>query len=252
MLHDNENNVAERLRIGANFPPEPIEGAKEDRRLAELIANADAWAAEHPLIEDEAVGVEAANWLEQLEKHLKEFQKKFKEEKAPYEAKLAESRAKWHPRLERIEICLRSIRPGFRAWIKLKENRRRAEEAAKAREAAEAQRRADQLAEQAKVGGPNAVSQTIVALEATQQAEQARQAVADMPRRAQVRGSLGGRTHSLRTVWQATIVEQDLCYRHFRDHTEVKGLLQRLANAAARGGARNSNLPGCWVYSEES
>ncbi len=245
------NDVVE-IGLGHNRPPEPIEAAKEDQRLAELIANADAWAAEHPLIEDEAVGVEAANWLEQLEKHLKEFQGKFKEEKAPHEKKLAESRAKWHPRLERIEICLRSIKPRFRAWIKLKEDRRKAAVAAEECKAAEAQRRADQLAEQAKAGGPNAVSQTIIAHDATQEAERARQAVAAMPQRAQVRSNLGGRTHSLRTVWQASIVEQDLCYRHFRDHAEVKALLQRLANASARGGVRNPNLPGCWIFSEET
>jgi hypothetical protein len=34
-------------------------------------------------------------------------------------------------------------------------------------------------------------------------------------------------------------------------HAEVKALLQRLANAAARRGVRNPNLPGCWIFSEE-
>ncbi len=251
MLHDNENNLPTDHQIGANFPPEPID-APENKRIAELIANADAWAEQYPVIDDEPIGNEAAGWLEQLEKELKSVEQKFKEEKAPHEEKLAEVRGKFHPRIERLKICLQSIRPRFRAWIKLRDDRIKAAREAEKRKAEEAQRRADQLAEQAKAGGPNAVSQTIIAHEATQEAERARQTVAAMPRRAQVRGSLGGRTHSLHTVWQASIVEQDLCYRHFRDHAEVKALLRRLANASARGGVRNPNLPGCWIFSEET
>ena len=240
-----------------NSPPEPVESepaepaAAEDKRIADLIANADEWIAQYPLIEDEEVGRQAADCLKQLEDEHKACTEKFKEEKAPHEEKLAEIRAKFHPRLDRLEVCLKAIRRRFRAWIKLKDDRRKAAAAAEERKVAEAQRRVDQLAEQAKAGGPNAIAQVIVALEATQELEQARQAAAAVPQRAQVRGFLGGRTHSLRTVWRAHIIEQDVLYNHFRDRREVKELLQSLANAAARGGTRNPNLPGCEIRSTQ-
>ena len=68
-----------------------------------------------------------------------------------------------------------------------------------ARAAAEEQRRAGQLAEQAKAGGPGAIATAIVAYEATQTAEQARKAVAAMPQRAQVRPFRPSSTTTLST-----------------------------------------------------
>ena len=250
MLHDNENNAAERHQIGGNFPPEPIV-APEDQRVIDSVENANKWIAQYPIIEDDDIGKAAADHINQLEKDLKACEEKFKAEKAPHEEKLAEIRARFRPRLDSFEICLKVVRPRFRAWIKLKEDRRKAAQADEERKAAEAQRRADQLAEQAKAGGPNAVSQTILAHEATQELERARQALAAIPQRAQVRGNLGGRTHSLRTVWHARIIEDDLLYMHLRNDRDVKDLLQRKADAAARGGVRNPNLPGCEIFSTQ-
>ncbi len=252
---DEEGNLPPDHQIGANNPPEPIV-APEDKRIAELIANADAWAEQYPIIDDEPIGKEAAGWLEQLEKELKSVEQKFKEEKAPHEEKLAEIRGKFHPRIERLKICLQSIRPRFRAWIKLRDDRVKAAREAEKRKAEEAQRRADQLAEQAKAGGPNAVSQTIVALEATQEAERARQVVAAMPQRARVRSSLGGRTHSLRTVWYADIREFENTLEHYKGRREVRELLQTLANADVRNPRLWKNpedryIPGCHCYSEQ-
>ncbi len=247
---DEEGNLPPDHQIGANNPPGPIV-APEDQRAADSVANADKWLAEYPVIEDEDVGKAAADHVDQLKKGLKASEEEFKAEKAPHEAKLAEIREKFHPRIDRFKICLRAVEPRFRAWIKLNEDRRKAAEAAEKRKAEEAQRRADQLAEQAKAGGRNAVSQAVLAHEAAQEAEAARKAVAAMPQRAQVRGNLGGRTHSLRTVWRAEIMEQDVIYHHFRNCAEVKDLLQSLANAAARGGIRNPNLPGCEIFSTQ-
>jgi hypothetical protein len=237
-------------QIGANFPPEPIV-ATEDQRIAALIEAANKWTEQHPVITTKDVAAACMDYLDQLDAQWAAFDDRRKAEREPHNAALKAIQDKWLPRLERIDICRRALRPIKQAWLRFDAARLKAEREAEEHKAAEAQRRADQLAEQAMAGGPNAVSQTIIALEATQEAERARQAAAAVPQRAQVRGNLGGRTHSLRTVWMANIVEQDLVYRHFRNHSEVKDLLQRLANAAARGGARNPNLPGCWIFSEE-
>jgi hypothetical protein len=262
MLHDNEN-LPDYQKIGGNFPPEALEPelAPEDKRIAALVANADAHVAEHPIIEDEEAGDAAANFLKQLKDHYDALKQKFDEEKVPHEEKLAEIRAKYHPRLDRLQTCIKSIRPRVRAWISLLENRRKAEEADRVRAAAEAQRHADQLAEQAAAGSRNAVTNTIAAAEAAREADMARKAVAEMPKRVQVRPSLGGHTLSLRTVWYAEIVEWDKCYRHFQDNAKVRKLVQSLANEAARSIAAEAarhrlpkpvqSLPGCEIYSKQ-
>lgn len=239
---------------GANFPPEPIEDvAPEDKRIADLIANADQHATTHPIIEDEEAADAAANWKKQLTDHRAEYKAAFDKEKAPYETELARIRAKWHPRLERLDACLASIRPRLSAWMKLDTARKKAEREVADRAAAEAEHRAAQLAEQAqaKAGGPSTVTNAIMAMEAAQEAAQARKAAAAMPTRSQMRGSLGGPTLSLRTVWKAHIADQDAFYGHVRDHKDVKALFQSLANASARHGTRNPNLPGCEIYSTQ-
>lgn len=253
MLRDNDNNLPADHLPGANFPPEPIEPAQvpEDKRISDLVANADEWAIAHQVIEDEETADAAANWLRQLSRHIEEFEAKFKAEKAPHEKKLAEVRNKFRPWLDSLDACLKSIRPRHRAWLKLDDARKKADAAAAARAAEEEQRRADQLAEQAKAGGPNAVSREILAREVAQQAEERRKAAAAMPTRAQARPSLGGPTLSLHTVWKAHIADQDKYYKHVRHDQDVKALLQSKANAAARRGTRNPNLPGCEIFSTQ-
>lgn len=250
---DEQGNLPPDHQIGANNPPSPIEPelAPEDKRVADHTAAATKWLERYPTIKNEEIAAACTDYLNQLDADWTALDERRKAERESHNKALKAIQDKYLPRLERIDICRRALRPLKQAWLRLRDARLKAEREAEDRKAAEAQRRADQLAEQAKAGGSNAVSQTIIALEATQEAERARQAAAAVPRRAQVRGTLGGRTHSLRTVWKALIVEQDLCYRHFRDHADVKAILLQLANAAARGGTRNPNLPGCEIYSTQ-
>ncbi len=239
-----EPSAVDRLH---NRPPEPIV-PEDDERVAALVRNATKLTEQHSVVETDELAAVIADVINQLDAQWEAFDGKRKAEREPHNQALKAIQEKWLPRLERIDICRRAIKPLHRAWLKLKDARLKAERDAKAHEAAEAQRTADQLAEQAAGGGPSAVPNMIGAAEAAAEAAKARQAVAAVPQRAQVRGNLGGRTHSLRTVYHASIVEQDLCYGHFRYHADVKALLQRLANAAARGGTRNPDLPGCWIY----
>jgi hypothetical protein len=237
--------------IGHNQPPESIDLAKEDAEVAALIKVANAWAEKYPVIETESVAIELVNYLDQLDAYWNKFDSARKAEKKKHDDAIKEIQSKWCPRQEYIDICRRVLRPIRDAWIKLTRARDKADREAKEHEAAAAQRRADQLAEQAAAGGAGAVTNLIAAREASIEAENARLAAAAIPKRAQIRGSLTGRAHSLRTVWFAHVVKQDLCYQHFRDHADVKDVLLRLANAAARSGVRNPNLPGCYVESKE-
>jgi hypothetical protein len=243
-------------RIGSNNPPEPIINIEEEietpeSRIAKEIASADEWRQRVTLVDNEADAKKLADKLDQLEKLFKKYDAQRDSEKRPHDEKAAAVQARWKPLLDKISVCIKALKPLETAWNKLCQQRLDAQRAAARRAAEEERRRADQLAEQAKAGGPCTVTNMIAATEATRNADRLRQEAAAVPAKAFVQGNFGGRKRSLRTAWFAQIVEPDLVYRHFREHAEVKDLLQRLANAAARGGVRNPDLPGCYVYSEE-
>ena len=266
MLHDNENDklavTNPRAVIGGNKPPEPTAEsndepiAPEDKRVADLIANALNWAAQYPKIETEEIAVAATDWLDQLDEDWDKIEAKRVAERAPLNQQLKAIQARYLPWLEQINICRRAIRAPHTAYKLAAERQRKAREAEAARVAAEAQSRADQLAEQAKAGGPSAIAQTIVAREAEQEAERARQAAAAVPKRTQIRGALGGRTHSLQTVWKADIHEIEKTFAHYKGRREVFELLQSLANADVRNprlwpNPEDRHIAGCHCYSEQ-
>jgi hypothetical protein len=262
MLHDIVNSVPRdsQIGLGHNLPPEPIDdAAPEDKRIAELIANANDWAKLHPTIETEEIAVAATDWLNQLNKDWDKIESKRVAQRKPLREQLQAIQDKYVPWLTRIGICRAAIESPHTAYKLAAERQRRAREAEAARVAAEEQRRADQLAEQAKAGGPNVVTNMLAAKEAEESASRARKAAAEVPKSTQIRGALGGRTHSLRTVWRAKVIVQDLLYQHCQNDREVVDLLQRKANEFARAG--NAGVPhgsrsrvtlaGCEIYSTQ-
>jgi hypothetical protein len=257
---DEDGNLPDnpRIEIGGNNPPEPII-APEDAEVAKLVGNAAEWSKLHPVISTEEVAKAAADWIKQLKDHLDEYKEKFRKEKEPHETELKKVRTKWHPRIDRLEICLRAITSLHRAYLARETARLKAERQAAERAAAEERQRAEQLAEQAKAGAPETM---IAAAEAAKRADEARKAAAAAPVRAHVVGNLGGRTHSLRSVWRAEVVQQDLLYAYLRNDRDVMALFYSKANALVRakdgprpdGGLKagpSAALPGCYVYHSE-
>jgi hypothetical protein len=232
--------------IGHNAPPEPID---VDATIEKLIANANAWAEQHPVVETKEIAAEAIENLNQLQKLRAQYDALRKKEKKPFDDAAAAVQNKWLPKFERIDACIKVFVRLRAGWFERDKAQREAAEREAEREAAEAQRRSDQLTEQAQAR--STATNWIAATNAVQEAVRKRQEAAAIPKKTQIRGSLGGRVHGPRTVWFAYIADQDLCYQHFRDHPDMKALLQRLANAAARSGVRNPNLGGCWVDSKE-
>ncbi len=257
----NDNMLDPRLRIGGNLPPEPID---VDVAIDDLIGNANRWAARCPVIETEEVAKDAIDQLNKLKAHRAEYEALRKAEKKPFDDGALAVQRKWLPRTERIDACIKLFDGLRRGWLNLQEAARLKAEREAAEAAFEAQRRADQLAEQAKAGGAHVVTNTILGMEAAAEAERAREALRAVPRRAQVRGNLGGRTHSLRTYWFADVVDWQKCFDYFHEPEdrgdpnsrripvrELREVLISLANAKARTGVRNPDLPGCWIDFEE-
>lgn len=247
---------------GHNRPPEAVDLARE--RVDALIANANAWAERFSKIEDEETAKSATDFLDQLDKQYQQYDAARQEEKRPHDAAAFAVQAKWTPLLARLDACKKVIGLLHRSWLRLKqqhldEQLRKAQE-----EAAAMQLRAAQLATQAQAApsGPGALNRTIAAQEAAQEAARARQAVAAIPERAQVRGNLGGRARSLRYTWRASIQDYDAAYAHYREHIDVRELLDSLTNQAVRAkdGPRppdgedsgiSEQLPFALIYREE-
>jgi hypothetical protein len=230
--------------IGHNAPPEPID---IDAEIEALVANADAWAEQHPVIENEEVAAKAIDNLNQLQEHRAEYDALRKKEKKLFDDGAAAVQKKFLPKLERIDACIKVFVRLRSGWFAREEAQREAAEREAEREAAEAQRRADQLTEQAQAR--STATNWIDATNATQEAARKRQEAAAIPKKTQIRGSLGGRMHSPRTYWYAQVVEIEKAFHHYKARTEVKELLISLANADARSGIRS--IPGCLVWSEK-
>jgi hypothetical protein len=264
MLHDNENDLPPRLQSGGNFPPEPIESDEARRfreafeaarlRIAEEVKSADDWMAEVKVVEDEKTAEDLGTKLNQLTDFIKLYDGMRTEEKRPYDEGAAAVQGRWLPLIETLKLCKEALHRLEIPWHNLKQKRLDDEREANRRAAAEAQRRADQLAEQAKANSANVVTNMANAMDAAQEAERLRQAAAAVPLRAQTRGI--GRTRSLRTVWMARIHEIEKTFEHYKGRREVQELLLSLANADARNprlwrNPEDRHIPGCHVYKEQ-
>jgi hypothetical protein len=269
MLHDNENNLPADHQIGANNPPEPIESDEArilrrafdaaGHRIAEEVKSANDWMAEIKVVEDEKTAKDLGTKINQITAFITLYDGMRAEEKRPYDEGAAAVQKRWLPLIETLKLCKETLHHRLEVpWLKVLQKRHDDEREANRRAAAEAQRRADQLAEQAKAHSANVVTNMAAAMDAAQEAERLRQAAADVPLRAQTRGI--GRTRSLRTIWKAEIVEWDECYQHFKNHPKVRELLQGLANEGARHLAAEAarrrlptkpSLRGCEIYSTQ-
>ncbi len=248
--------------IGHNSPPEPIDIAAE--RVDREVASATAWIEQVKVIKTEEQATTLATKLKQLRDLRQEYDRQYRAERKPHDDKVAEVKADWVPLIEKLLICYeKALLPLEKAWLRERQRQDDEDREKRRNEAAEAQRLADQLTEQAKAGGPGVVFNTIAAMEAAAEADRARQAVAAVPLRAQVRDALGSPARSLHQVWHAQVVDWDLWYAQVRNRGEVRDLLSQLANAAVRNknGPRppagategmNPAMPGCWLLRDEN
>ncbi len=240
-----DNDLADpSVGIGHN---QPSQADLHRDRVDALVDTANRWAAERPLITDAETAAKCTDFLNQLAAETKKLDEARKVEKAPHLAAAKAVDDAWHPLLDAVEACKRLLRPLHTAWLKREQARLDAERRKAQEAAAKAQREAEEAAR--KAAEPKSVRDIISASEAERRASEAAEAALAVPARAQARGALGGRAHSLRTTWRAHVVDLVAAVRHYRDRAEVRELIERLANADARAGVRS--IPGCAVYSTE-
>lgn len=223
--------------LGHNNPPEDF------ARVNELVATADRWKAERPVIETDDVAEKAQAFLDQLRTCAKDIEQTRKAEKQPHMDAAKAVDELYKPQVDRLTAAANIIKGLLTAHLQRKEDERRRVEEEQRRAAREAAERAEAAAREAA-----SVDQQIAAQKAREDAEAAAKLAEQTAKsRAQVTGQ--GRTVSLRTRKVGVIVDQGKVYRKFKDHSTVIEALQKLVNAEVRAG---NNVPGVEVREEKA
>jgi len=222
--------------LGHNNPPEQF------ARVDELVANADRWKTERPVIESDDVAGKAQAFLDQLRSCAKEIEATRKAEKQPHMDAAKAVDQVFKPQMDRLTAAANIIKGLLTEFLRKKEDERRAAEAEQRRIADEAARKAEDAARAA-----SSVDQQVAAQKAREDASAAAAEADHIARtRSQVTGQ--GRTVSLRSRKVGVIVDQGKVYRKFRDHPSVIEVLQKLVNAEVRGGR---SIPGVDIREEQ-
>lgn len=164
----------------------------------------------------------------------KAIEAKRKDDKKGWDDKAAAVHAAYVGLLDIMNRVVETVRPLQADWLRRENERIAAEKAEKARIAAEQRAEAERLA--AAAAARNDVAGEAEAAKMLKQAEKAAKS-ATRPTKASAGSASGaGRTMSLRTVKVAVIHNQNAVYMHFREHSDVVEVLQRLATQAVRSG----------------
>lgn len=223
--------------LGHNNPPEDF------ARVNDLVATADRWKAERPVIETDDVAEKAQAFLDQLRSCAKDIEKARKADKQPHMDAAKAVDELYKPQVDRLTAAANIIKGLLTDFLRKKEDERRRVEEERRRAAEEARRKAEEASREAA-----SVDQQVAAQKARGDAEAAAKVAEQTAKsRAQVTGQ--GRTVSLRTRRVAVIVDQGKVYRKFRDHPSVIEALQKLVNAEVRAG---KSVPGVEVREEQA
>ena len=248
--------------IGHNLTPEEQAFSDLTVRADDLITTANLWLLKRPEFTDEEMAAKGSDFMEQLSKLAKRVEAYRTDQLEPHKVAVAEINDKCHPlhqkgkKTGRIDVALRLLNVPMTAWLKKVADEKK-EAAAKAEaEALEKIRLADEAKKKAATETEDIVGATVAAEQAAEQADEAaKDADALAKSRAQVHShSGGGRTKSLRTTWNAYIIDYDAALKHYAGRSEVREVAQRLANADARNPEtrREGPPPGVEFYEEKT
>lgn len=221
--------------IGGNNPPPYREDVvtAHDAKAAEFLDAAGEWL-DLKVIQTAEQASELADFITGLRKNWKACDEDRKADKKPHDDAGKSVQAAYTPILNKITKAADRVQPMQTAWLqKLEEEHkaaaaRIAEEARKARE--EADRQAAMAAARNDIAG-----ETEAEASAKRADDMAKEAERASKARAQVKSaSGGGRTASLRTTWEAEVVNPRVAFMRYADHPEVLAVLRQLAEAEAR------------------
>ncbi len=230
-----------------NNPPDPLLLEADER-----VANANRWLTERPEITDVDMADKAAFAIEQITATFNALDGQRLQEGRDFK-KVQD--AKYANPLRLLELAKNKMVALRRQWL-LKEQARLDIERAAAE--AEAKRKADEAAK-AKVAAEalTAPLQAVLESELTAQAAQeAAEKAAAIPERATIKGALSSKATGLRTVWLARITNRAEAFRHYKADpvllAAIDEAMLRLATKDAVAAKDTTKAPaGVEFYSEQ-
>lgn len=232
----------------ANAGMDPLFDVKT--RIEELIATANRWIAERPVIEDEEQAAKLKDFMDQLAAEAKHVEAARKTAKDPIIAagKAVDAR---HNSIKELADTARSLlAPKMTAWLQAERDRKEAIARQERERAAEVER---QAAEAAKAAA--AADATVEEVVAAKEAEAlAKEATKDANRAerdtAKTTGQFGGRATSLRKVRKVVIDDAVKVARRYKDNEDLLAVLARLVAAELRENPQ-AKIPGYHIDETE-
>lgn len=220
--------------IGHNKGPEMTpERAALQKEYDYLMKAGTAWHDQVKAITDQETSGLAGNLIDRMATFVKSVNANKAEERKPTVDTQNEIKT-FH---EGLVAPLRAVKGhvgGLRTTFLKEEDRKlKVEKDRIAAEAREAERLAEEARKKADEGGTLAEKQEAENLTKTAKAA-TKTAKKTAKKTAGSKGSMQGKTSSLRTTYSAVITDQDAAYQHYRDHPGVVAALQTAADQTAR------------------
>ena len=232
----------EALPARSNMPADPFEAVKIE--IEDRAAQAEAWLAAHPMIATQMDCDIARNMQAALLNAEKQADKDRQAEKRPhFEAGKAVD-AKFKPLTAMAATWAARLRDAIGGFLRAEENRQQDE----ARKKFEAEKKAVEAARmevekaRAKLEREDPIHALLNPAEAFPELP-----LAPAPVKVQAGGAVG-RKAGLKTVYVATVTDHAAALAHYAYNAQVRDIIQKLASADVRGGARA--IPGVTISEE--
>ena len=228
--------------IGHNSEPTPHEKAKA--RVNALVATANKWATERPVITDDEMGKKCSAFIDQITEEMEAADRARKD--ANRAAQTANNNL-WNPLIAPLGVVKELLAPRLKTWVEKKEAERKAALKKAEDEALELLRQAEEAQRQVTIAseaGGDVVGSIVQAAEVKKIAEDAIKAVdRSAKERAGIKSDYGTRTKGLRTSWKFEITDAALIPREYLTHDLVK-----IGEAVRRAKDPVRDIPGVRIF----
>lgn len=240
---------AQTATIGDN---QPTAFAALQDRVAELIKKSQDLAGRDVENKEDAEAIDAL--LTEIKSEEKIVDEARRDEKTPFDKGAAEVQGRYKPLLTTLSIPAKALKGRLGVWL-AKERARVAEEQRVADEAALKLLQDEEDAKaKAEAGGENDIVSQVEAEIAGEEAADAMKTSKDIGAQSiGVKGGESKKARNTRKVWSAEITNYDEALAYYAGNAEIMGLVQTLADRAARSpDLRDAKIPGVKIsFTEE-
>lgn len=229
--------------IGHNGPPAasiPAVPAEMLEKVQNFSVTAGEWL-DLKEIDNEARAVRCTDFLSGAKGLLSLIDDERKRQKKPHDDAAKAVQDAFRKSIDTVDFAIKRVGLIQTAWLKVEKARAEERKRQEKRDADEKARQADRAAREAEARNDVA---GIAAAQAAQKDAAKEVKAAAAPVKAQAGSATGaGRTISLRTTWFADVQNINHAFVAYREHPEVRALLERLATADVRSQGGEKTAP---------